>query len=196
MLSERGKFHNEKGKALKLECKECKDGVPFAVRRLCKNYVQECCAIRVLSEEPDFSGQKEWLTEVVCSQPNFQIIFYPKYHCELNYIEMIWCWLKSYFRDHPTSRFPELVAMIPDTIDNVLPISFIRKCARHCYNYMVGYSKGYTGHLLEYAIKTYSSHRKIPWESQDIINQYDKKQQNTKSLLKNIKPETITIDID
>jgi len=50
-----------------------------------KNVVQRvCCLI-----EPDFLEQKEWLTEEI-EMLGHKIIFYPKYHCELNFIENIW----------------------------------------------------------------------------------------------------------
>ena len=60
-----------------------------------------CCAQYVLSQQPDFLEQKEWLTEVV-EAAGFHVIFFPKYHCELNFIEMIWGWIKSYHRRNCT----------------------------------------------------------------------------------------------
>ena len=46
-----------------------------------------------------------------------------------------------------------------------MPISLVRKAARHCYRFMSGYRKGLDGPLLDYTMRTYSGHRRIP----DII---------------------------
>ena len=44
-------------------------------------------------------------------------------------------------------------------------ISFVRKAARHCCRFMSGYRQGLDGPLLDYIMKKYSGHRRIP----DII---------------------------
>jgi hypothetical protein len=49
----------------------------------------------VLSQEPDSKVQVEWLTEVV-QAAGFDMTFYLKYHCELDYIEKVWAWVKSH----------------------------------------------------------------------------------------------------
>jgi transposase len=64
----------------------------------------KCCAVRVISNEPDFKEQKEWLVEEV-EKNGYTVIFYPKYHCEFNFIEMIWDWLKSYHRRTSTYNY-------------------------------------------------------------------------------------------
>ena len=64
---------------------------------------ERCCATYVLSQEPDFLAQREWLVEVV-NGFGMDVIYYPKYHCELNFIEMIWCWVKAYLRTNTTYR--------------------------------------------------------------------------------------------
>ena len=46
-----------------------------------------------------------------------------------------------------------------------MPISFVRKAARHCYRFMSGYRQGLDGPLLDYTMRKYSGHRGIP----DII---------------------------
>jgi hypothetical protein len=40
-----------------------------------------------LRKQPDFAAQKEWLREVV-EEFDFEVLYYPKYHCELNFIEL------------------------------------------------------------------------------------------------------------
>ena len=55
---------------------------------------EQCCARYCLSQEEDFKQQKEWLAEVV-ELLGSDIILYPKFHCELNFIEMLWSQLKN-----------------------------------------------------------------------------------------------------
>ena len=122
-----------------------------------------------LSQEPDFLAQKEWLTEVVETRGH-EIIFYPKFHCELNYIENIWAFVKSYLRRTCTYSFPDLIEKNPDVLENKMGIAFVRRIERHCLRFMSGYRQGLEGPLLDYAMKKYSSHRRIPEEvTREII---------------------------
>ena len=38
-----------------------------------------------LSNEPDFKNLKLWLSETVEKYPGCQLLFYPKFHCRLNF---------------------------------------------------------------------------------------------------------------
>ena len=91
ILKHRGNKHlNDGGCELNKICNHCKHGISIETRLAEGTHNEKCCLTYVLSNEPDFKGQKEWLTEVV-ENSNCRIIFYPKYHCELNFIEMVWC---------------------------------------------------------------------------------------------------------
>lgn len=123
-------------------------------------------ARKLLSSQPDFSGQMEWLEEVV-TEAGFQVDFYPKYHCEFNYIEMFWGAAKAYSRKHCTYSFTDLIQVVPRALETV-PLSSIRKFARKSYRYIDAYRvRGDDGNSLtpkqiEYAVKKYRQHRKIP----------------------------------
>lgn len=54
-----------------------------------------CCATRVLSAQPDFMSQKCRLQEVI-EAAGHKCLFYPKFHCELNFIESFWADVKRY----------------------------------------------------------------------------------------------------
>ena len=54
------------------------------------------------------------------NEADFEIIFYPKYHCELNYIEMIWGWVKKNRRRTCTYNYKDLKDKLPKTFDNLL----------------------------------------------------------------------------
>ena len=46
----------------------------------------ECCATALLQSQPDFKEQKGWLQELL-EQAGHSIVFYLKFHCELNFME-------------------------------------------------------------------------------------------------------------
>jgi hypothetical protein len=56
-----------------------------------------CCCRRLLFLQADFVAQKSLLEELVESRGHF-CDFYPKYHCELNFIEQFWGAAKMRFR--------------------------------------------------------------------------------------------------
>lgn len=57
----------------------------------------DCCCRRILFLQPDFVSQKPQLQELVESRGHL-CDFYPKYHCELNFIEQYWGAAKLRFR--------------------------------------------------------------------------------------------------
>ena len=133
----------------------------------CKNQNEKedpnatCCMFGVLSNEPDFKEQKSWLSETVEFYPGCNIFFFTKFHCELNFIEMVWGWTKSHHRTHCTYNYKDLKAGLPITLEEKLPIAFVRRAFDHCLRFMNGYRDGLTGAVLEYAVKKYKSHRRL-----------------------------------
>ena len=59
----------------------------------------DCCMHRILSLQPDFIAQKSRLQDEI-EKRGHKCIFYPKFHCELNFIEMYWDAAKQYTRKH------------------------------------------------------------------------------------------------
>jgi len=154
ILMERGLFFDEHGHGLPKICHACEAHE--------KAYnTERCCARYVLSQQPDFLAQKEWLTEVV-TVLGHNIIFYPKYHCELNFIELVWGWLKSYLRRHCHFNFAKLKEQLPRAMHDDMPIAFVRRAFRKCQRFMSGYRIGLEGPLMDFAMKVYTSHRKFP----------------------------------
>ncbi len=159
ILEERGKWRN----GMPLRCKpfiekiEHCDRAPGTIAA-----GKSCCAKYCLSQEPDFLEQREWLTEIVQNQ-GCQIIFYPKYHCELNFIERLWGYLKGRVRKECDYSFPSLCHRVPQAIENI-PINFVQKSFRMCFRIMSMYDfgEGLEGPLLDYANRKYKSHRRVP----------------------------------
>lgn len=132
-----------------------------------------CCATRCLSMQPDFMSQRIWLQEIV-EDRGHKFIFFPKYHCELNYIEMIWAYIKRLLRSECTYDFQVLLNSLDEVLQHRIPLSFIRRAESRCFRYMSGYRKGLVGPILDYAMKKYKSHRRFPdtFDKNAIENQY------------------------
>ena len=113
-------------------------------------------------------AQKEWLEEIVEGH-GFKIIFYPKYHCELNYIELVWGWTKCHHRRTCTYNYQDLKAELPNTMENLIPLPTIQRYFRYCLRFMSGYRSGLTGLLLDYSVKKYKGHRTIPTNVRAVL---------------------------
>jgi len=165
ILEERELWDMLQGRKLLL-CPNCRDGNPVGDNIY-------CCARRLLSEQADFKQQKEWLAETV-EGAGHSIIFFPKFHCELNFIEMVWGYIKAKLRNEGLFQFQELLLRVVPLLKNEISISFVRKVSRHCFRYMTGYRLGLHGPELEFAMKKYKGHRRIPPdELQHIHEQLD-----------------------
>ena len=148
VLMERGLWRN----GLSADCKLCKDKVDDINR-------VDCCARKIISLQPDFLSQKSALEEVIL-EAGHRCIFYPKFHCELNYIERYWGAAKKYARENCNYSWSSLQRVVPAALESV-DITTIRKFARKAWRYMDLYRKGITGKLAEYTAKKYKSHRCI-----------------------------------
>src|SRR6266540_2049834 len=73
---------------LVLECNKCKEKNQDASET-------SCCARRVISLESDFLAQKGAIKELI-ENAGYKCIFFPKFHCELNFIERYWGVAKRY----------------------------------------------------------------------------------------------------
>jgi hypothetical protein len=130
----------------------------------------------VMSLHEDFKAQRPWLVEVI-EDRGHRIIFYPKFHCELNFIEMIWGYTKTFLRRNCSYSFIDLCTALPHCLNHIVPLPYFRRVSRRCYRFMDGYRKGLHGPVLDYAMKKYSSHRRIPaGVLDDIQREYDNNQ--------------------
>ena len=58
-------------------------------------------------------AQKPLVKEVIESRGH-KVIFYPKFHCELNFIEMFWGAAKRYARNNCDYSFRALEKIVPE----------------------------------------------------------------------------------
>jgi hypothetical protein len=119
-----------------------------------------CCAVTLLSTQPDFVEQKTMLEEVFENTPH-QLDLLPKFHPEFNPIENFWGASKAYCRNNCDYTFSGLKETVPKALASV-HLDKIRKFERRCIRFMQVYKIGLPPHLAEFAVKKYTSHRHIP----------------------------------
>ena len=107
-----------------------------------------CCLTRTMHLQPDFLNQKPAVMEMIESRV-YICLMLPKFHCELNYIEMIWATLKSKVRSKNVSvtksscSFDEMLTNLDQAIAELREnVSLFRKCARNTYRMMSIYHEG------------------------------------------------------
>ena len=136
----------------------------------------DCCCWRLLFTQPDFEGQKSQLQELIEGRRHI-CDFYPKYHCELNFIEQYWGAAKFQYRAAPR---PTTAAAMEDTVRESLDsvpliqiqrfVSFVAftshlifsRFANHSAQFIAAYREGLSGAQASWANKRYHSHHTIP----------------------------------
>jgi hypothetical protein len=58
---------------------------------------QTCCLARILSNHQDFFEEKSQVEELI-TERGHKAVFLPKFHCEINLIEMYWGYSKTRYR--------------------------------------------------------------------------------------------------
>ena len=112
-----------------------------------------------LKSYPDFQNATTLLEDLVHSRGHL-CVFYPKYHCELSPIELVWCIAKKYTRAYANGSIVRLRKLVPEGLDSVTTEQ-IKKFFRLCRDYERVYREGLTGKAVEERIKVYKSHRRV-----------------------------------
>ena len=148
-----------------------------------------CCMQRVLSLQEDFQNEKPLIQSHI-EDAGHICMFLPRFHCELNPIEMLWGYGKyhtcisftcvvyasprlSGYRNLADGRFVTARALVPQCLDACELIT-IRKFFQKSWRYIDAYRKGLNAQQAVLANKKYKSHRKVGLPS-DIISSIDKK---------------------
>jgi transposase len=88
------------------------------VLKLQEARIRQCCARAILSSQPDFAAQKSRLEDVI-EKAGHLVLFYPKFHCELNWIEHYWGETKRYTRRNCTYTLAGLREVLPTALESV-----------------------------------------------------------------------------
>ena len=117
-----------------------------------------CCARRVLAAEKDFQDQKGRLQEVEAL--GHRVLFYPKFHCELNFIERYWCRAKWFARENCGYNFEALKSTVPEALASVTDAS-IRGFYKLALRAIDAYAAGVQYGTEEFRSNVYKSHRQV-----------------------------------
>ena len=98
--------------------------------------------VKIVSEMRDFKFQKTRVEELILSKGH-RVMFLPKFHCELNPIERVWCQAKQFTRSHCDYSFPNLEKIIDEALDSV-SLELMRKYFRKVREYHRAYREGNT----------------------------------------------------
>ena len=116
--------------------------------------------IKIVEEMRDFKFQKTKVEEMILSKGH-RVMFIPKFHCELNPIERVWCHAKQYTRTHCDYTFAGLEKTI-DAALNSMTVELVRKYFRKVREYQRAYREGnIVGKEMQNTLKIYKSHRRV-----------------------------------
>lgn len=92
-----------------------------------------------------------------------EVIFLPKFHPELNFIERYWGKVKKHLRWHCDDSWHSLRDNVDYALhsDEVCNLTLMRKYSRIGWRYVDAYSKGMGVDLATYAVKKFRSHRMV-----------------------------------
>jgi transposase len=147
----------------------------------CPPDATRCCCRRILYMEPDFVNVKSLLEEH-CVKRGFEVLFLPKFHCELNPLEMVWGRSKFWYRlNPPSTKEEDLQANMIESLEKVTIGEMRRYLAQlsHGFNlfsfdshfsrysrrsrrFTDAYHHGLTGRQAIWASKIYRGHRSMP----------------------------------
>ena len=138
----------------------------------------DCCCRCILFSQPDFVSQKPQLQELIESRGHI-CDFYPKYHCELNFIKQYWGAAKLRFRMVGRAvTIEEMERKVIDCLDDV-SLLHIRRCvfffflilllitislsySNRSARFISAYRAGLTGSQAMWANQKYHGHRTLP----------------------------------
>jgi hypothetical protein len=155
----------------------------FNLPAQCKDFkcppdVDRCCCRRLLYNQPDFVGVKTILEEH-CERRGFLVEILPKYHCELNPLEMVWGQSKFHYQLNPPSKKDEdLHQNVIRSLETVTltemrryvnlysmfhcKLIYLLRFSRRSVRFMDAYHRGLNGRQAAWANKKYRGHRVLP----------------------------------
>lgn len=84
-----------------------------------------CCMEKCLLNQDDFRNEKP-LLQLEIDAAGHLCLFLPKFHCELNPIEMYWEYAKQKFRQNCNGSFPRAKSLVPECLDSCPLVTICR----------------------------------------------------------------------
>ncbi|KII84350.1 hypothetical protein PLICRDRAFT_46228 [Plicaturopsis crispa FD-325 SS-3] len=134
---------------------------------VCPFESQNCCMARLLSQQDDFKNQISMLESLI-KKAGHECLFLPKFHCELNPIEMYWGWCKYRYREVPKANFKEAKEVARQFLD-ACPIEVIRRFINRSWRFISAYRLGLTGKAAEWAVRKQRQHRQVSQRAMHAI---------------------------
>ncbi|KDQ24982.1 hypothetical protein PLEOSDRAFT_34158 [Pleurotus ostreatus PC15] len=120
---------------------------------------QDCCMARLLSQQDDFKNQPSMVKTLITDVGHY-CIFLPKFHCELNPIEMYWGWCKYRYREADKKTFEEAKQAAIRCLDGC-PAEVIRQFINRSWRFMSAYWLGLTGRAAEWVVRKQRQHHSV-----------------------------------
>ncbi|KNF00508.1 hypothetical protein, variant [Puccinia striiformis f. sp. tritici PST-78] len=124
--------------------------------------LKDCCWSQIMANQSDFLAERP-LLQTIIKEAGHVCLFLPKFHCELNPIELLWAYIKADYRRQSRrfSIWKDYKALF-ETARHACPLSTIRKFFRKIDWQHSAYKLGLTGPAAQRAMRKYSSHPRIP----------------------------------
>ncbi|KXN85778.1 hypothetical protein AN958_10848 [Leucoagaricus sp. SymC.cos] len=151
ILTERG--YDIKGK--KAQC-----GSSF--KNDCPEGLASCCCCWILYNEPNFQAVELRLKKFARKRGGYEILFLPKFHCELNFIEQCWGYAKRNYCMLPPSSSAEVLERNVQKVLGEIPLEIMRRFSIRALRFTDAYSKELSGRQAAWAIRKYRGHRTLP----------------------------------
>lgn len=91
-------------------------------------------------------------------------LYLPKFHCELNPIERVWCHAKKHTRAHSNGSIVRLRKIVPESLAGIHRDTIGRFFAKSD-DYERAYRDGHSCATVDSMVKTYKSHRRVTDEA-------------------------------
>ena len=79
--------------------------------------------------------------EKTCQRFGFRAVLLPKFHCDLNFVELEWAWLKRSINSALTGNVVTLMRQLIIAV-NAVPRQYYESWTRRCERYLRGYQLG------------------------------------------------------
>ena len=127
-----------------------------------------CCLARILQNHKDFREQESAIASAIKGRGH-KCLFLPKFHCELNPIEMYWGYGKTRYRQVQKSSFEEAKKQVPIALD-ACPTETLRRFCNRSFRFMDAYRKGLSIKAAAWCVKKQKGHRAI---SEGVMKEFD-----------------------